>query len=88
MQILIQNQCLKIWDWIQKKNGGTPFNEVDDLILFLASDYSNGISGKLISAIWDKWSDWVEYKKLLNSSDMYTLRRVTASDKGYDWGDK
>ena len=73
---------------IQKKNGGTPFNEVDDLILFLASDYSNGISGKLISAIWDKWSDWVEYKKLLNSSDMYTLRRVTASDKGYDWGDK
>ncbi len=73
---------------LQKKNGGTPFNKVDDLILFLASDYSNGISGKLISALWDKWSDWVKYKKLLNSSDMYTLRRVTASDKGYDWGDK
>ena len=72
----------------QKQTGGTPFKKVDELILFLASDLSNGISGKLISALWDKWNNWINHKDLLNNSELYTLRRVIASDKGYMWGDK
>tara|TARA_B100001769_G_C21860053_1_gene465795 strand:- start:44 stop:736 length:693 start_codon:yes stop_codon:yes gene_type:complete len=73
---------------MQKKNGGTPFNKVDKLILFLASTHSDGISGKLISALWDNWDNWINYKDILSKSEMYTLRRITASDKGYLWGDK
>lgn len=46
------------------------------LCLFLASDKSNGLSGKLISAVHD---DWWELPNCLNEvmlSDTYTLRRI------------
>ena len=60
----------------QKKTGGTPFIKVCELILFLGSKYSNGIKGKLISALWDDWKNWTNYKDLLQKSDAYTLRRI------------
>ena len=47
------NKALK-----RKKTKGVPFNKSCELILFLGSKYSNGISGKLISAIWDDWNYW------------------------------
>ena len=72
----------------QKKSGGTPFNIVCDLILFLSSKDSDGITGKLISALWDNWKNWTNYKKNLRNSDLYTLRRITGKDKGLDWGNK
>ena len=59
-----------------------------ELILFLGSSHSNGISGKLISAKWDNWKNWANYKKNLRNSDLYTLRRITGKDRGLDWGDK
>jgi len=73
---------------LQKKNGGTPFNKVCDLILFLASKHSNGVSGKLISALWDDWENWINYKDILKKSDIYNLRRITGLDRGHMWGDK
>ena len=72
----------------QKKTGGTPFNEVCQLILFLASKHSNGISGKLISALWDDWKNWKYYKNILQDSDVYTLRRIAGRERGFEWGDK
>jgi NAD(P)-dependent dehydrogenase (short-subunit alcohol dehydrogenase family) len=39
----------------RKDKGGTDPNLVAELICFLASDTSNGITGKLISAPWDPW---------------------------------
>ena len=72
----------------QKKSGGTPFNKVCDLILFLSSKHSDGIKGKLISALWDDWKNWINYKNLLKNSDAYTLRRVIGNDRGFEWGDK
>ncbi len=57
------------------------------LINFLASDISNGITGKLISAEWDKWGEWPEYIKELRDSDLYTLRRITGRDRNQTWGD-
>jgi NAD(P)-dependent dehydrogenase (short-subunit alcohol dehydrogenase family) len=59
-----------------------------ELIEFLASDESSGISGKLISAEWDNWSEWPNYLTELKSSDLYTLRRVTGRDRGQSWGDR
>ena len=72
----------------QKETGGTPFNKVCELILFLGSRYSDGISGKLISAVWDDWKNWINYKQLLQNSDAYTLRRIVGKERGFEWGDK
>ncbi|MEM3722997.1 MAG: SDR family oxidoreductase, partial [Candidatus Hadarchaeales archaeon] len=39
----------------QKETGGTPPQKAADLALFLASDESDGITGKLLSAVWDDY---------------------------------
>ena len=58
-----------------------------ELIDFLSSDASSRITGKLISAEWDNWSDWPNHLDDLDSSDIYTLRRITGRDRGHNWGD-
>ena len=72
----------------QKGTGGSSLSLAALLAVFLASSASNGITGKLISAVWDKWEDWPKHIEELNSTDAYTLRRVTGRDRGLDWGDK
>ena len=72
----------------QKKNGGAPLQKAADLALFLASSDSDGITSKLISAVWDKWEDWPEHLDELNKTDAYTIRRITGRDRGFKWGDK
>jgi 3-oxoacyl-[acyl-carrier protein] reductase len=71
----------------QKTNGGVPLSLAASLIVFLASRASDGITGKLISAQWDRWQDWPDHLEALNRSDVYTLRRITGRDRGFDWGD-
>ena len=73
---------------LAKKRGRNNIKKACELILFLGSSHSNGISGKLISAKWDNWKNWINYKKNLRKSDLYTLRRITGKDKGLDWGNK
>jgi 3-oxoacyl-[acyl-carrier protein] reductase len=58
-----------------------------ELCDFLVSDKSRGISGKLISSNWDNWPEWPKHLAELESSDLYTLRRITGRDRGCDWGD-
>ncbi len=72
----------------QKASGGAGLDRGTDLAVFLASDASNGITGKLISAVWDNWEHWPEHLDELNSSDAYTLRRIAGRDRGFSWGDK
>lgn len=72
----------------QKKSGGTPLEIAANLAVFLGSDRSNGITGKLISAIWDKWEEWPNHLEELCRSDAFTLRRITGKDRDIDWGDK
>jgi NAD(P)-dependent dehydrogenase (short-subunit alcohol dehydrogenase family) len=62
--------------------GGASMDRVADLALFLASDISKGITGKLISAVWDDWEAWPEHVDELSSSDVYTLRRITGLERG------
>jgi NAD(P)-dependent dehydrogenase (short-subunit alcohol dehydrogenase family) len=69
------------------EDGGAPLSIGADLCVFLASHESNGITGKIIAAQWDRWRDWPEHLKELSSSDVYTLRRVTGRDRGMAWGD-
>jgi len=63
-------------------------NGILDLFEFLSSEMSAGITGRLISAKWDNWKQWPSNLMELIDKDLYTLRRITARDKGLDWGDK
>lgn len=72
----------------QKESGGSPLGRGADLALFLASAASDGITAKLISALWDEWERWPEHLLELSSSDVYTLRRIAGRDRGFAWGDK
>jgi NAD(P)-dependent dehydrogenase (short-subunit alcohol dehydrogenase family) len=70
-----------------KNQGGTPLSVGADLALYLASDASNGITGRLISAARDKWSRLHERAQELDASDVYTLRRIVPADRGLAWDD-
>jgi NAD(P)-dependent dehydrogenase (short-subunit alcohol dehydrogenase family) len=72
----------------QKKSGGAGLEKGADLALFLASPASDGITGKLISAVWDNWEEWPAHIQELSGSDAYTLRRIAGRDRGFSWGDK
>ena len=69
----------------QKASGGAGLEKGASLAVFLGSAGSDGITGKLISAIWDPWEELDRYKADLEDSDIYTLRRIIPSDRGLDW---
>lgn len=72
----------------QKESGGAGFDKAVELALFLASSASDGITAKLISAVWDRWDQWPNHLHELSGTDAYTLRRIAGRDRGFDWGDK
>ena len=47
-----------------------------ELVCYLASDESNWITGKVISAVWDPWRDWRDKGQSDIDKDMYVLRRI------------
>lgn len=59
-----------------KRNGGIPPEFAAELLVFLASDASDGITGKLISAVWDNWKDFDKNISEIKNSSLFTLRRV------------
>jgi len=65
----------------------TPPEKGAALCVYLASDESDGISGKLLSAIWDPWPSLQDHRTDLDGSDVYTIRRIVPGDRGMDWGD-
>lgn len=60
----------------QLETGGTPPEKAAALAVFLASDESNGLTGRLISAAWDDWLGMIERIPEIMSSDLFTLRRI------------
>ncbi len=67
----------------QKDDGGTSPKMVRDLILFLASEDSGILSGKLISAVHDDWKHIPRNLEVLNTTDVYNVRRIKHTDRGY-----
>jgi NAD(P)-dependent dehydrogenase (short-subunit alcohol dehydrogenase family) len=76
------DRCLK-----QRDSGGAPMENAAQLAVFLGAPLSDGITGKLISAVWDPWEDLPQHLNELNATDIYTLRRIVPKDRGMDWGD-
>jgi NAD(P)-dependent dehydrogenase (short-subunit alcohol dehydrogenase family) len=70
------------------EDGGASVDRVADLALFLSSAAARGITGKLISAVWDRWEAWPAHLAELAGSDIYTLRRIAGRDRGCGWGDR
>jgi NAD(P)-dependent dehydrogenase (short-subunit alcohol dehydrogenase family) len=69
----------------QQRSGGVPLRRAAELAVFLGSAASDGVTGKLLSAIWDPWLELPQRGAELDS-DVYTLRRIVPGDRGLDWG--
>jgi NAD(P)-dependent dehydrogenase (short-subunit alcohol dehydrogenase family) len=67
----------------QHEQGGTRLDRGAELIAFLLSDASQGISGRLLSAVWDDWRSLPQVASRLAASDVYTLRRIVPTDRGW-----
>ncbi len=66
---------------------GASMERVAELALYLASPDSIGITGKLISAMWDNWRALSGHTEDIKASDIFTLRRIAGRDRGMPWAD-
>ena len=69
----------------QKQSGGVPLEKGVDLCVYLSTKESDGVTGKLISAVWDPWQEFGRYKEELRNTDIYTLRRIVPEDRNKKW---
>jgi NAD(P)-dependent dehydrogenase (short-subunit alcohol dehydrogenase family) len=60
----------------------TPPEKAAALAVFLASSRSDGITGRLLSAVWDDWESLPARRAALEGSDVFTLRRVSPPREG------
>jgi 3-oxoacyl-[acyl-carrier protein] reductase len=56
------------------ESGGTDPHRPAQLVVYLASARSNGLSGRLLAAVWDPWEN-LDVKAVM-ASDAYTVRRL------------
>jgi NAD(P)-dependent dehydrogenase (short-subunit alcohol dehydrogenase family) len=94
---LLKEVCLSSLELVGEKELSTAnkvfaddtnsMDRVSDLALFLANEKSKGVTGKIISAVWDRWQVWPEHLSQLQSSDAYTLRRISGRERDMNWGD-
>lgn len=69
----------------QKEEGGVSAEKAATLILFLCSQEAEGITGKMLSAVWDDIEKIKAHKEEMIQADIYTLRRIKPEDRGYRW---
>lgn len=52
---------------------------------FLVSDAAAGITGKFVAAPYDGYRAWPERLEALQTTDVFTLRRILPRERGMDW---
>jgi NAD(P)-dependent dehydrogenase (short-subunit alcohol dehydrogenase family) len=72
----------------QKESGGSSMERAAECCVSLLAAETDGITGKLISAVWDPWEKLAEHREDISSTDVYTLRRITPRDRGFGWDPK
>jgi NAD(P)-dependent dehydrogenase (short-subunit alcohol dehydrogenase family) len=70
------------------EEGGTPLETGAALAVYLGAADSDGITGRIISAVWDPWETLQAHRAELDPSDIYTLRRIVPADRGKPWGQR
>lgn len=69
----------------QKDKGGVSPERAAGLCIKLLSREGDGLSGKLISAVWDSWDELLVHRETVMDSDLFTLRRIVPKDRGFTW---
>jgi 3-oxoacyl-[acyl-carrier protein] reductase len=69
----------------QQADGGAPLERGAALAVFLASPASDGITGRLLSALWDDWAALPAHRETLARTDVFTLRRIVPEDRRDKW---
>jgi len=64
----------------QLENGGVDPELPARLVVFLASSRSDGLTGRLLSAVWDPWEE-LDIEAIM-AGDTYTVRRIVPDDRG------
>jgi NAD(P)-dependent dehydrogenase (short-subunit alcohol dehydrogenase family) len=72
----------------QRDDGGASVERAAELAAYFGSRASDGISGRLVSAVWDPWEELGERAGDLAGTDIYTLRRIIPSERGHGWGER
>lgn len=65
----------------QKATGGASLEKALDLVEWLLSAKSDGLTGRLISAPWDPWDSLEKNIEQLKRTDAYQLRRILPEEK-------
>ncbi|MBX7220717.1 MAG: SDR family oxidoreductase [Blastocatellia bacterium] len=68
----------------QLAEGGVPAEVGASAAAFLISEQARGISGKFVAAVHDKWSDWPQFVEVLQTTDVFTLRRILPAERGIE----
>ncbi|MEI9987541.1 MAG: SDR family oxidoreductase [Aliidongia sp.] len=76
---------LAVAEKAQGEAGRAAMARATDLIAYLASSVSDGVTGRLIAAQWDPWPNFGTLKDDLDTTDIFTLRRIVPKDRGRDW---
>lgn len=70
------------------KINGPPGERAAELCTYLCLPAADGITGKLIAALWDPWPRFDELADEIARSDVFTLRRIVPEDRGFHWDEK
>jgi NAD(P)-dependent dehydrogenase (short-subunit alcohol dehydrogenase family) len=65
--------------------GGVSPSVASAAAAFLVSDAARGITGKLVSAVYDDYRRWPDHLDELAESDLFTLRRILPRERGMEW---
>jgi NAD(P)-dependent dehydrogenase (short-subunit alcohol dehydrogenase family) len=65
--------------------GGVPPQLAARAAVFLLSDASAGITGRLHAAAWDSLEEWSSRAGEIAAGDLFTLRRIVPRDRGLEW---
>ena len=60
----------------RRKRPGAPPQLAAELAVFLSCEDSDGLTGRLISAVWDDWKNFGKSIDKIAGSALYTLRRI------------
>lgn len=66
----------------QQPDDGTRLQKALDLVVWLLSPASDGVTGRLLAAQWDPWATLDRHRDALAASDAYQLRRILPEERG------